>query len=49
LLKHPAQLIPVIGTVKTERIISAVKACAIDLELQEWFQLYEGALGNEVP
>jgi predicted oxidoreductase len=49
LLKHPAQLIPVIGTVKTERIISAVKACAIDLELQEWFQLYEAALGNEVP
>jgi predicted oxidoreductase len=49
LLKHPAQLIPVIGTVKTERIISAVKACSIDLELQEWFQLYEAALGNEVP
>ena len=49
LLKHPAQLIPVIGTVKTERIISAVKACSIDLELQEWFQLYEAAMGNEVP
>jgi len=49
LLKHPAQLIPVIGTVKTERIISAVKACSIDLELQEWFQLYEAAMGIEVP
>lgn len=49
LLKHPAQLIPVIGTVKTERIISVVKACSIDLELQEWFQLYEAAMGNEVP
>ena len=49
LLKHPAQLIPVIGTIKTERIISAVKACSIDLELQEWFQLYEAAMGNEVP
>lgn len=49
LLKHPAQLIPVIGTVKTERIISAVKAFSIDLELQEWFQLYEAAMGNEVP
>ncbi|MEY4047195.1 MAG: hypothetical protein RL284_746, partial [Bacteroidota bacterium] len=22
---------------------------SIDLELQEWFQLYEAAMGNEVP
>lgn len=49
LLKHPAQLIPVLGTTKLHRIVSAVKACSIDLELQEWFQLYEAAMGNEVP
>jgi predicted oxidoreductase len=49
LLKHPAQLIPVIGTNQVERIEAAVKATDLVLALQDWFFLYEAALGNEVP
>ncbi len=49
LLKHPAQLIPVIGTNQVERIKAAVKSTSLALELQDWFSLYEAALGNEVP
>ncbi len=49
LLKHPAQLIPVIGTTRVERIQAAEKSTSLTLELQEWFLLYEAALGNEVP
>ncbi|NBU35476.1 MAG: oxidoreductase [Bacteroidetes bacterium] len=49
LLKHPAQLIPVIGTNQVERIQAAVKSTSLVMELQDWFSLYEAALGNEVP
>ena len=49
LLKHPAQLIPVIGTNQVERIKTAVKSTSLALELQDWFSLYEASLGNEVP
>ena len=49
LLKHPAQLIPVIGTNQVERIHAAVESTSLALELQDWFSLYEAALGNEVP
>ena len=49
LLKHPAQLIPVIGTNQVERIKAAVTSTSLSLELQDWFSLYEAALGNEVP
>ena len=49
LLKHPAQLIPVIGTNQVERIKAAVTSTSLALELQDWFSLYEAALGNEVP
>lgn len=49
LLRHPAQLVPVIGTNKIERIKAAVSATNINLELQDWFVLYEAAMGDEVP
>lgn len=49
LMKHPAQLIPVIGTNKIERIKAAASATQLDLELQDWFVLYETAMGNEIP
>lgn len=49
LLRHPAGFIPVIGTNKIERIKAAATAIDINLELQDWFVLYEAALGHEVP
>lgn len=49
LLRHPAGLVPVIGTNKIERIKAAATAIDINLELQDWFVLYEAALGQEVP
>lgn len=49
LLKHPAALIPVIGTNKTDRIQVAAAATQIDLSLQDWFLLYEAALEKPVP
>ncbi len=49
LLKHPARIVPVLGTGKDIRIQHAIHAAAVELSRQEWFQLYETALGYPVP
>ncbi len=48
LLKHPAQLLPVLGTAKIDRVKKAVEAMNIDLTQEEWFELLEAARGHEV-
>ncbi len=49
LLKHPANIIPVLGTAREERIKAAVDALEIDITREEWFTLWEASLGKEVP
>lgn len=49
LLRHPAGILPVIGTGDPERIARAAGAVALELDRQAWFRLYEAALGHEVP
>mgnify|MGYP005848165355 CR=1 FL=1 len=46
--KHPANIYPVIGTTKTERVQEAMESLNIKLDLQDWFELYEAARGREV-
>ena len=48
-LKHPAQVCPVVGTTTKSRLEAAIKATEIDLDLQDWFILLEASNGNEVP
>lgn len=48
-MAHPAQPLPVIGTNKIERIQSAAQACAIQLEREDWFALWEAAQGRRIP
>lgn len=47
--KHPAHVIPVIGTSDKYKIHNLAKSWHIHLELEEWFELWEAALGNKVP
>jgi predicted oxidoreductase len=47
--KHPAAIIPVIGSTKIERLQSAYDAVAINLEREEWFMLWRAGKGHEVP
>lgn len=47
--KHPAGILPVLGTVKKERMVEAVRGIDLELSLQQWFKIYESALGSEVP
>lgn len=48
LLKHPTNIIPVLGTTKIERLEQAKKAIDIQLDTQDWFKLWEAATGKEV-
>ena len=49
LMKHPAGIIPVLGTTKADRIRNALLAKAIDLTHEEWYMLLRAATGHEVP
>ena len=49
LLRHPAQIIPVLGTNNLGRIRSIAEATKIRLDRETWFTLYELATGAEVP
>jgi len=49
LLKHPAQLFPVIGTTKGDRILESARAVDIDLDIQDWFEMLKIVQGKEMP
>lgn len=48
LLRHPARIMPVMGTNALPRIAAIADALKVSLSRTEWFQLYEAALGQEV-
>ena len=48
LLRHPATILPVLGTNSLVRIAAIPDARKVDLTRVQWFQLYEAALGREV-
>ncbi|NRB53318.1 MAG: aldo/keto reductase [Saprospiraceae bacterium] len=49
LYKHPAGIIPVLGSSKPERITVAAQAQYMALSHQEWYKLWEASVGQEVP
>lgn len=48
LLKHPVEIIPIVGSGKFERLAYAVKALQIDLSAEEWFEIYQAITGKPV-
>jgi predicted oxidoreductase len=49
LLRHPAKIQPIIGTLKPERIPDSVRADDIELTRIEWYRLFEAANGRSIP
>ena len=49
LMHHPVQVLPVMGSNQLARIKAFDKALHIPMDRQTWFELYELALGHEVP
>ena len=48
LLRHPAKMQPVTGTMNVSRLSDCVKACDISLTREEWYEIYLAA-GNILP
>ncbi|WP_374722223.1 aldo/keto reductase [Peribacillus tepidiphilus] len=49
ILKHPAKIMPIVGSGKTKRIDSAVKSLDHKLTLDQWFEILHSSMGHEVP
>ncbi|TAF59928.1 MAG: aldo/keto reductase [Flavobacterium sp.] len=49
ILKHPAHIIPIAGTVNVARIQSLMKATELQLSQEDWFAIWTESMGNEVP
>lgn len=49
LMRHPALILPVMGTNNLNRINGLGDAVKVTLDRQAWFEIYTAALGHEVP
>lgn len=49
LLEHPSGIIPIVGTVRPERIAQSVKALDVHLGREDWYRLFVLAQGHPLP
>ncbi len=49
LLRHPAFVMPIVGSLKPERIRDAATAGAVELTREEWYRLLEVSRGARLP
>ncbi len=49
LLKHPARILPIIGSTSPERIVAAKRALEVDYTREDWYRLLEARNGRPVP
>jgi predicted oxidoreductase len=49
LLKHPANICPIIGSTTPDRIIAAKQALTLDYSREDWYRLLEARNGQPVP
>lgn len=49
LLRHPAQILPIMGSNHMQRIEQFSEALTVDLSREQWFELLQAATGHEVP
>lgn len=49
LLAHPARIMPILGTNNPNRISQIADALKVEIDRQNWFEIYQAANGSEVP
>lgn len=49
ILKHPSKVHPIIGTMKVERIESALRALSVNLSKEQWYKILTASQGHAVP
>ena len=47
-LKHPARMVPILGTGKIERVRSAVQAEKLELSREQWFRIWVASAGKRL-
>lgn len=48
LLSHPANILPIVGSGKLDRIRNAVDALALEFNAEEWLSVYKASLGRNL-
>ncbi|PIF31772.1 putative oxidoreductase [Flavobacterium sp. 9] len=48
ILKHPAGVIPIAGTVNVARIQSLMKAVELEMDKEDWFAIWTESMGDDV-
>jgi predicted oxidoreductase len=49
LMKHPSNIIPIVGSTDPKNICAAARAVDVDLSREEWYRLLEAARGERLP
>ncbi|MCS6833537.1 MAG: aldo/keto reductase, partial [Flammeovirgaceae bacterium] len=49
LLRHPARIIPILGTTHPDRFRSAMASLDLRLTDEEWFEIWKASSGEEIP
>ena len=49
ILAHPANIIPIIGTGKRNRLLSALQSEAVELSREDWFRIWSASTGTDIP
>jgi predicted oxidoreductase len=49
ILKHPARIVPILGTGKIERVRSAAKAETLELSREQYFRIWTASTGARLP
>lgn len=49
LMKHPAGIIPIVGSTDPARIQAAARADTVELSREDWYRLFEAARGERLP
>jgi predicted oxidoreductase len=49
LLRHPAQILPIMGSNHMQRIKQFSEGLTVDLSREQWFELLQAATGHEMP
>jgi len=49
LLKHPVQILPVVGTGNIGRVRAAVEAMEVEMSLEQWYSIYIASRGHDLP
>jgi predicted oxidoreductase len=49
ILRHPAGIMPVVGTTNLDRLRACCQGAEVELSRIEWYQIYTAAMGHGVP